>query len=199
MCQERYGTLGNRISTSLPNDLTFVQRDQLPLQTPPRLFSSAVELTRFMVKESNDLHHTLLNLYKITSAWVQNGSCGNMSGKTEVNYTDLERLEGGAIIWVKPDVTGQASEDTLYGIRRRKCRKNREWEKRQKGYKAEWLRIDNVARVQRARKRRQLRSSLSWPNLSRQEQNELEKAAFSHIEKQRQEKKAKAKAKACYS
>lgn len=75
-----------------------------------------------------------------------------------------------------------------------KCPKNRKWEKRQKGYKATWLQIDNVARVQKSRIRRELQKSIDWRGLSPSEQQERERIAFSQIEKQREEKREKAKA-----
>lgn len=74
-----------------------------------------------------------------------------------------------------------------------KCPKNRKWEKRQKGYKATWLQIDNVARVQKSRIRRELQNSIDWRDLSPTEQQERERIAFSRIEKQREEKREKAK------
>jgi hypothetical protein len=79
-------------------------------------------------------------------------------------------------------------------VAQRKCPKNRAWEKRQKGYKAEYLRIDNVARVQKARVRRDLRSSVLWENLSLEARSQREADALSYIDGKRREKKAFAKA-----
>ena len=73
-----------------------------------------------------------------------------------------------------------------------KCPKNRKWEKRQKGYKATWLQIDNVARVEKSRIRRELRNSVDWQGLSPREQQERETIAFSPVEKRREEKREKA-------
>lgn len=84
--------------------------------------------------------------------------------------------------------------NTPAAIESHKYQKNREWEKRQKGYKAFWLRIDNVARVQKARVRRELRTSMEWQNLSLRDQQQREMDAFSRIEQERKEKKARAKA-----
>lgn len=194
ICQAKYGSLKSAASEQLPMDLRFVSKDELPLKRQHRLMLSREEHWRVLMNDYTYLRQSLTRIHKIYQMSLQNE---HPEGFSEANIlNDKASGDPKGYLFLPFDLLDHdvISGNMTIGMKSHKSRKNREWEKRQKGYKAIWLRIDNVARVRKARVRQELRNSGGWRYLSPEEQSQREMDAFAVIEKERQEKKAMAKA-----
>ena len=76
-------------------------------------------------------------------------------------------------------------------MKSKKASKSRKWERKQRGIKAEKLRINKWARTRRWRKRKELQSTTDWGVLTPDEQRRREFKALLEIEREREAELAK--------
>ena len=192
ICQVRHKSCRSAYSVPL-EDLRFINKDQLPAKRPHRLMLSLRDHWNIMINDYSYIRQSLFRIHCVNQTLLQNGGAedfleirnlsdgrsGNVKDRGMIDY----KFQGDGIL-----------EKRFTRVNPSKSPKNRRWEKRQTGYKAAWLRIDNVARVQKARMRYELRSSIDWQSLSSSERRDRETAVCSPIEKRRREKKERARA-----
>lgn len=99
-CQVKYGSFISMDSEPLPADLRFVSRDQLPLKTPSRIFSSLQERWNIEINNYKFLRKSLLKLHKMTQTLFQNDNIEDWSEDINFNDEVLEEFEGGDISFI---------------------------------------------------------------------------------------------------
>jgi len=180
----------------LPANIRFVSSDQLPLKRPSRLMSSAQEQWQFMVRNFNYSHESFLKLACMSQNVLLNDYEENVSAANKPLNNIYLKSPSCMVIYVfvlmlanHKATESQPSLDKSSTTQPSTCPKNRTWERRQTTYKAAWLKIDNVARVQRARVRQKLRSAPDWQDLSTEEKREREGEALLEVNWKQQEKR----------
>lgn len=96
-CQVKYGSFNSK---PLPADLRFVSRDQLPLKTPSRIYSSMEEHLNSEINNYKFLRQSLLKLRNMTQTLFQNDNVEDVSEDINLTGEILEELEGGDISFI---------------------------------------------------------------------------------------------------
>lgn len=205
--QNKYG-YGEEVSEAfiqnLPENFRLGIGYEIPSRKHSRLMTPVEDLVSSTVKSQNHSRQTLSNILH---------SCDYIFDRADVEVTEdigiaskFDPLTWTEYQWhsrsqKKRRATDELHSSSLYldsaetPSRRVKTRseRSRDWERRQRGLKADKLRINNSIRARKSQKRLRLRSTLDWESLTCDEQNRQMSDALQIIEKERNEKLERAR------